>query len=593
MTAHDGGSSLVAARRLRRGLAAPQTLADLIRAPYAEDPAAEAVRFCHHSAEPESLTWEGIWHSACVQLARLQAAGIEPGDRVLILLPTGPEFISTFFGVVLAGGIPVPAAPPGSLNGAGFAAHAERIGNISADCQAAAAIALPAVLEALKARLTPANPRIALLTPGPAAGDAPAAAIAHEPCPTDLALLQYTSGSTSQPKGVELTHRNVLENTAAIVESVWHPGAVGLSWLPLHHDMGLIGTFLAALHGRIPVVLLPSRSFIADPARWLRCISEYRATITVAPNFAFAYCVENVDLNAVADISLDSLRIALNGAEPVDPAAVARFEEKFAPLGLRQGVVLPVYGLAENCLAVTFAEPGLFRIDEVDADRLEQDGRAVPATDGSRRRRFVSVGVPIGHQRVRIADGASRSLPERQVGEILVAGPSVMKGYHRQPRQTAQALRGGWLRTGDLGYLADGRLYVTGRRKDIIIRRGRNYYPQDLEHQVKDIQGIRSDSTVAFSGDGDGRAWIVVVAETRLRDPQARQEAAREIRRRIHDACLFGPDEVLLVRPGTIPRTTSGKVRRQECKRRYLAGELGESEPSASVRAAAGLEERH
>ena len=294
----------------------------------------------------------------------------------------------------------------------------------------------------------------------------------------------------------------------------------------------------------------------------------------MAPNFAFRYCVRAIDLDDIANVRLDCLRIALNGAEPVDPVAVQRFEEKFEPLGLRKGTVCPVYGLAESTLAVTFSEPGPLVLDTVNADRIELDGEAVQAASQDRSRTLVSVGQPVPGLQVRVVDEAGQTLPERHVGEIVVKGASVMKGYYRHPVETDEALRSGWLYTGDLGYQAEGRLYIAGRRKDLIIRHGRNYHPEDIEFQVTRIAGIGERSAVAFSIEREGATVLVVVAETRLRDAETLAATKRNVCLQVHHAFLFGPDEVRFVKPGTIPRTTSGKVRRQETKRRYLNGEF-------------------
>jgi acyl-CoA synthetase (AMP-forming)/AMP-acid ligase II len=560
----------------------PGNLADLLRLPAAIDPEGVALHYIHHGAPRESLTWRELWRRAGTEAARLSDAGVGAGDRVMLVLPSPPDFVAAFFGAARLGAVPVPVAPLAPRNSAARAAQSDRLSAIAADCHAAAVIAQPEVCDSLARRSAGNRKRIWL---APAAPDTPPAATPPDVArdPDGLALLQYTSGSTSRPKGVELSHRSILANVAAIVERIDHPGAVGLSWLPLHHDMGLIGSLLSPLAGRMPLFLMPPRAFLLSPLRWLSAISEHRVTMTVAPNFAFAYCLENIDPADLEGVRLDSLRIALNGAEPVDPTVVGRFEEKFRPYGLRPGVVTPVYGLAENCLAVTFSDFGAFRLDAVDADRLELTGRALPADPANpagpteiaaRRKSFVSVGRPIGHQEVRIAGRGGKPLPERQVGEILVRGPSVMRAYHRRAQATARALRGGWLHTGDLGYLADGQLYITGRKKDLIIRHGRNYHPQDLESPLRDLPGLRAGGAVAFALEAGPAPRVVVVAETREREPQARAALAREIRRRIHDACLFGPDEVLLVRPGAIPRTTSGKPRRPECRRMYLAAEL-------------------
>lgn len=530
----------------------PSDLVEMIAAPARLSPDLPAVHL-----PPETITWGALWQGATTQAAQLTATGVGRADRVLLPLPTSRAFIEAFFGVLLARAIPVPVAPPAALAGPKLAAWLDLIGRLAADCEPAACLTLPRIGQAMGSGLR-------LLYPAESTSAAPPP---FSPNPDETALLQYTSGSMTQPKGVELSHANILSNAAAVVSAVGTPDAVAVSWLPLYHDMGLIGMLLMALYCRVPVILLPPQTFVKRPIDWLHAISRYRATVTAAPNFAYRFAVQNIAVDDLAAIRLDSLRVILNGAEPVDPEAVEAFYEKFGPAGLRPGVIRPVYGLAESTLAVTFSDAGPCLLDPVAAEDLERDGIAAPAPPGLRSRTFVSVGRPLATQEIRIADPEGRTLAERHVGEVLVRGPSVMKGYFRRPEETASALRDGWLHTGDLGYLAKERLYLTGRSKDLIIRHGRNYYPQDLEAEVARVEGIIPGGVVAFSRE-ECETRVVVVAEIRRRDPEVRAAAARSIRQRCQDAFLFGPDELYLVSPGTLPRTTSGKIRRGSVKER-------------------------
>jgi acyl-CoA synthetase (AMP-forming)/AMP-acid ligase II len=550
-------------------------LVEMIRLPAERYPNLTAIHLCHHGAEPEAISWGELWRAASASASRLRAMGLGKGDRLLLALPTSRAFFENFFGCLLGGMIPVPAAPPTSLKGSKLDGYRDLIGSIALNCGAAGLVCLTRTVSALEERLRAVNERLRIL-----AADAPATDDAFAtndaffapvmPDVSETALLQYTSGSTSRPKGVVLSHANIIANMKAIAETFVTPETICVSWLPLYHDMGLIGTFLASLLCRTPVVIMPPQAFIKQPALWFRAIHEHRATATVAPNFAFAYTVRNIQLEDVRDVSLDSLQVALNGAEPVDLRALEEFYQKFKPLCLRDGVVRPVYGLAESTLAVTFSDPGWHVVDEVDAGRLETEARAVPAAEGVRRLRIVSVGRPIQTQEIKIVDACGTALPERCIGEVLVRGPSVMSGYFNLPAETAEALRDGWLHTGDLGYMADGRLYLTGRSKDLIIRYGKNYFPQDIEAEVTSIAGIIKGGAAAFGLDGDEGNAVVVIAETRQRDAQAQAEIVRQICERCHDAFSFSPDRVLLVAPGAIPRTTSGKVRRRECRRMFL-----------------------
>jgi acyl-CoA synthetase (AMP-forming)/AMP-acid ligase II len=544
-------------------------LVEMIALPAERYPNITAIHLCHHGGEAETIKWGELWRAASACAARFSMMGLCKGDRVMLILPTSRAFFENFFGCLLAGMIPVPAAPPTSLKGSKLDSYRDLISSIALNSSASCLVGFERTINALEERLRGENSRLKKLLADTAA---PADAFFEPATPdvSDTALLQYTSGSTSQPKGVVLSHANIIANMKAIAQTFVTPETICVSWLPLYHDMGLIGTFLASLLCRTPVVIMPPQAFIKQPALWFRAIFEHGATATVAPNFAFAYTVRNIQLEDVADVSLDSLTVALNGAEPVDLRALEDFYQKFKALGLRDGVVRPVYGLAESTLAVTFSDPGWHVVDEVDAELLESEGRAIAAAGAVRRLSIVSVGRPISTQEIKVVNALGEALPERRVGEILVRGPSVMKGYFNLPAETAEALRGGWLHTGDLGYLADGRLYLTGRSKDLIIRYGKNYFPQDIESQATSIAGIIKGGATAFSLDGEERNFVVIVAETRQRDAGAQAELVRQICERCHDAFSFSPDEVRLVSPGAIPRTTSGKVRRRECRRMFL-----------------------
>jgi acyl-CoA synthetase (AMP-forming)/AMP-acid ligase II len=552
----------------------PSTLLEMIAAPAASHPGVAPLWFSYDGRTSEPHTWGALWDASIAagcRLSQLLGAAREP---VLIAAPTSPAFFHAFFGVLAAGGVPVPIATPPSMNVSRLDWYQDLVARIAADAGARMLLTTSRYTPVLESCMSAAAPSLRILTidggtPEPASGWRPAA-----PLPQNLAFLQYTSGSTSNPKGVELTHANVVANMGLIGNAITAPDSVGVSWLPLYHDMGLIGAGLGALYTRVPMLLMPTTVFVKDPASWLRAISAFGATITLAPNFAFQHAVRYVNVDELASgTSLRTLATALNGAEPVDAGAVEAFEEKFAAIGLRRGTVRPVYGLAESSLAVTFSDAGEFVVDVVDADALEQEAIARPPAAASRTRRFVSVGRPLPTQELRVVDADDRPLPERHVGEVIVRGPSVMRGYYGRPADTAAALRNGFLHTGDLGYLFGGRLYLTGRSRDLIIRYGRNYYPADIEAVAGRI-GSGRGASVAFSVDGDGDTRIVIVAETRVRDAAQLGELERGIKEACHAAFLFGPDEVRLVPLGTVPRTTSGKVRRDECRRLYQAAAL-------------------
>jgi len=566
------------------------TLLQMVAVPAAREPDVPALSFSRDGIQREALTWGMLWRGALVVAERLRERGLEPGSPAIVAIGTSPTFFTAFFGILAAGGVPVPIAPPASRRPSRLEWYAGMLAGIATDAGARQVV----TSSDLEATLTECARRVNLpLAVVPADGISSVETrlrprgTEYAPRPSDLALLQYTSGSTGDPRGVALTHRNVIANLGLIADAIVTPVSSAVSWLPLHHDMGLLGGALTALFTRRPALLLPPQAFARAPSVWLRAIGAFRPTITLAPNFAFAYTVRSVTDSDVADISLDSLRTVLNGAEPVDAAAIDAFETAFAGRGLARGIVRPVYGLAETALAVTFADEGRRVMEQVDADVLERDGRASPhppANSGGdtiarrRTRCLVSVGRPLPTQQVRIVDRDDAEQPDRTVGEVVVRGPSVMAGYYNRPELTAATLRGGWLHTGDLGYLADGRLFLTGRLKDLIIRHGRNYDPADVESIAARAADGGTGTAAAFAADSATGPRVVVVVETRLRDAEALRALTRRIREACHDALLFGPDDLRLVPRGTIPRTTSGKVRRGECRRLYLEDAL----PSAT-----------
>lgn len=564
--------------------ASVRTLVDMIRTPARECPGAIALGFLDDQARSTDVTYGELYARSLAVAAWLRGHAIAPGDRVLLIYATGHDFVFSFFGTLLAGAVPVPFAPPFGL--AKIAAYLP---------------GFEAVVENSGSRCCLTTSRLALLLRGARhARSAPLDVVAFQPtecapapqfaevdaAPADLAFLQYTSGSTSQPKGVMLTHRNLIANVAAFTGAVDVDSRdVLVSWLPLFHDMGLIGMLMGALYARAPLYLIAPELFIKRPALWLTSITRWGATLTCAPNFAFHYCVKHIADEALTAFNLGTLRAVLNGAEPVDLDALTGFARKFARAGLREDVILPVYGLAESSLAVSFPALGRVATETVDLDHLERHGEARGPEGAARRKTFVSVGKPIASQQIQIWDDANFPLGERWVGEIVVRGPSVMQGYYGNAPATAAALTHGWLHTGDHGYISAGNLYITGRKKDLIIRRGRNYVPQDIEAVAGSVAGVRKGRVVAFGIAGDdSETEIAIVCETRVAGAEARGELARQIKLAVARSFPFSPSDVKLVAPGAIPRTSSGKVRRQPCKASYLQGTLDRRrEPAIAV----------
>jgi len=524
---------------------------------------------------------EELTHSALLRAGQsvaldLLAHGVAHGDRVALMLPTAPGYFTSYVGVLLAGAVPVPIYPP--TRPSQLEDHLRRQVRVLDN---AAAVALVTVPEARSlARLLRAQvPSLAhvlvaseLSASGPEGARVPALA-------SDVALLQYTSGSTGTPKGVVLTHANLLANIRAMGRAAQvSPEDVFVSWLPLYHDMGLIGAWFTSLYFGIPLVVMPPTAFLARPARWLWAIRDHRGTLSGGPNFAYELCRRATDAE-LEGLDLSSWRIAFNGAEPVSARTVTAFADRFARYGLRREAITPVYGLAECSVCLTF--PPLGRgpvIDRVSRDPLLRSGDAVRAeVDDSDVQEFVGCGRPLAGHGIRVVDAAGHELGERQEGRIEFQGPSATSGYYRNPGATAALIRGDWLDTGDLGYVAAGDLFVTGRVKDLIIRAGRNIHPEELEEAVGNITGIRKGCVAAFASPDKvtGTERLVVLAETHETSPEARAALHERINAVAVDLLGGPPDDIVLAVPRTVLKTSSGKIRRSASRTLYEQGAIG------------------
>jgi fatty-acyl-CoA synthase len=502
----------------------------------------------------------------------LRSAGFQRGDLVGLVLPEAEQFLTTLFGASMAGLIPASIYPPSTTSD--LPRYFELTAAILRASGARAVVTSRALAPSFEDVRT-LCPALSLILCADSL-DGPDTEPDRLPSVSDIAFVQFTSGSTSSPKGVALSHANVSAN----IDAFLGPSAVaassadiGVSWLPLNHDMGLVGMALGALYTGRTCVLLPPEMFVRRPVEWLRAITRHRATVSFAPNFAYDLCVRRVkDLDG---LDLSSWRIAGCGAEPIHPPTLAAFAEKFGPAGFRDTSFLPCYGLAEHVLAATFPPRGRRpRTERVSAEALNGQRVAVPHGGTGASVALVSCGSALPGHRLKIVGEDGRPVGERHVGEILLAGPSVMLGYYQQDALTAQTIRDGWLHTGDLGYLSGGELFVCGRAKDLIIVNGRKYHPQDLEWAVDALGGVRRGRVVAFGATERGQADRVVIVV----EPSGTVSSdllVDTIRREIRD--LFGlyVDEIAVVRSGTVGRTTSGKVQRAATKARYESGELG------------------
>jgi 1-acyl-sn-glycerol-3-phosphate acyltransferase len=530
----------------------------------------------------EDLTYGDLRHEAAEVAGGLRQRRVPVGASVAIMLPTGREYFLAFFGALLAGCVPVPIYPPGRPSG--LEDHLRRHVGVLDNAQAATLVTVPEARPL--ARLV--APQIPTLQHVVTVGELRSAARSLSR-PTvagsDTALLQYTSGSTGDPKGVVLSHANLLANIRATRQAAQLEDTdVFVSWLPLYHDMGLIGSWLLSLYAGIPFVVMSPMLFLTRPSRWLQAISDHGGTVSGGPNFAYELCVRRVEDRDLAGIDLSSWRIAFNGAEPVSPDTVTRFIDRFAPHGFDPGAVTPVYGLAECTVALTTPPLGRGpRIDTVSREPLARSGRAVPAAPGRTSTvRFVACGRPLPEHELRIVDEAGDPVGERREGRVEFRGPSATSGYLRNPDATRRLFRDGWLDTGDLGYLADGELYPTGRVKDVIIRAGRNLHPSDLEEVVGSVPAVRTGCVAAFASTdpATGTERLVVLAETRLDDAHELDDLRRAVLAAATDLVGVPPDEVVLVPPGTVPKTSSGKIRRAAARERYEHGAL-EGSPRA------------
>jgi len=497
----------------------------------------------------------------------LRARGLATGDRVALVVAEVGGFIRAFFGIAAAGLVPVPLFPPAQAGDVPTFSRQSR--HILAASRAGAVITTDDIAPLLDLHALDRVP-LALTIDGLSSGpplDRPIAVPSGSP-----ALLQFTSGSTAAPKGVVLTHANVRANASAIAEAIGvRPTDVGISWLPLYHDMGLIGMLLTAVYAPADVVIMSPVLFLKRPTAWLDAISTYRGTVSFAPNFAFELCLRRVKPSQIDALDLSSWRIAGCGAEPVRADTLQAFADRFGRAGFNPGSFAPSYGLAEHSLAVALGRG--VRVDAVDARRLVNDSIAVPSRWAAPTVRIVGCGQPFPGHEVRIVDEVGSILPERHVGQIIARGPSVMAGYFDNPEATAEALRDGWLHTGDLGYIAGTELFVCGRTKDLIIRQGRKYHPPDLESAIADVQGVRPTGVVVF-GISRLEEADEVVAVLEARASSAASGLVDHVRRRVRETAGLELDHVIVTPPGTIPRTTSGKVRRSETRARFQAGTL-------------------
>ncbi len=523
------------------------------------------------------ISYARLKAGAAAVAAGLQGHGLEARQTVAIMLATSPEYFYTYFGILLAGGIPVPIYPPARLSQ--IEEHVRRHAGILANAQAAILVTVPEAMAV--ARLLEANvPGLRRVVTAAELSRERGGQVRVPVNAEDIAFIQYTSGSTGNPKGVVLTHANLLANIRAIGEAVQVTSRdVFVSWLPLYHDMGLISTWLASLYFGNPLVVMSPLAFLAGPERWLWAIHRYRGTLTAAPNFAYELCLKRLGDEQLHGLDLSSVRLMGNGSEMVSPDTIERFTARFSKYGFSPQAMAPVYGLAESTVGLLC--PPMGRGPLVDVIRREPFGlhrKALPApSDDSNPLRFVSCGRPLPGHEARIVDETGLEVGERVEGRLEFKGPSATRGYYRNPEETARLFHGAWLDTGDRAYVAEGDIYVTGRVKDIIIRGGRNIYPHELEEAVGALAGVRKGCATVFGSPDpqSGTERLVVLAETRETDAAMRDALREAIFHAVVDALGEPPDEVVLAPPHTVLKTSSGKLRRSASRELYEAGLVG------------------
>jgi len=535
------------------------------------------VHLLDESGGSAQLTYGALYEGARRVAGGIQQRGLAPGESVAIMLPTGLEYLQAFFGVLLAGGVPVPIYPPARISQ--LEDHLRRHARILDNARArrlvtfrpalAVSRLLSAQIEALHGVLDVDE----LVRSSPPERE-------WSPASADVALLQYTSGSTGSPKGVVLTHANLLASLDAMHQALEIDGDdVFVSWLPLYHDMGLIGAWLGSLYYAMPLVLMSPLVFLARPVRWLEAIHRYRATLSGGPNFAYEMCRRRISDAELEGLDLGSWRVAFNGAEPVSPETQEGFATRFAPLSFDPKALTPVYGLAEAALGVAFTPVGRGpRYDRVERESVQQNGFAkVAEAPGAAVVSFVGTGFPIPGFEVRTVDDGGRETAERRVGRIQFRGPSTTSGYLRNPEASRLLFDDDWLESGDLGYVAGGELFITGRVKDLIIRGGRNVYPYELEQAAGEVAGVRRGCVAVFGCEDreSGTERLVVVAETREKSPEAREAIATAIEEAAIRHLGSPPDEVRLVPPYTVLKTSSGKIRRRAVRELFEQERLG------------------
>jgi acyl carrier protein len=534
--------------------------------------------FMYEEDKEYPISYKALWDSALGYAARLWQAGLQPGQMVAIMLPTSKEYLYSFYGVLLAGGVPVPLYPPARLTT--IEDHMTRHVSILKSAGPTIMITIPEAKPLAWLLRAQVESLRTIMVPEELSGPSDKQFVPFHCQPGDMGFLQYTSGSTGNPKGVVLSHANLMANVRAMGAAVnANPTDVFVSWLPLYHDLGLIGANFASLVLGFPTVLMSPLSFLSRPASWMRAIHRHRGTMSGGPNFSFELCLRRIADEDMEGIDLSSWRFAFNAAEPVSPDTIVEFEKRFAKWGLRKNCLSPSYGLAESSVGVAITVPGTpWRADHLDRAHFTRTGQAVDAKpDDPSPLIVIGCGTPIPGHDIRVVDAAGMELPDRQEGHLQFRGPSSTTGYYRNPEATKSLFAGEWVNTGDRAYLSEGTLYITGREKDIIIRGGRNISPYELEQAVGDLAGVRRGCVAVFGSKdaATGTERVVVLAEMRDSDRSRHDDLKRMINELAVGLIGAPADDIVLAPPSTVPKTSSGKIRRNAAREYYERGPAG------------------
>jgi acyl carrier protein len=548
-----------------------QTLVEVLFWHVKEHPDRPHIQLYEDDGKGEVITYFQLKKRALKVAFGLQKLGLKPAQAVAIMLPTSADYFYSFFGILMAGGIPVPIYPPARPSQ--LEEHMQRHTKILNNCEAGILVTVPQAKQVAKILKSYAQDleEIVTVTELSASKNFATLPLLHA---DDTAFIQYTSGSTGDPKGVVLTHANLLTNIRSMGQVVNATSKdVFISWLPLYHDMGLIGAWFGSLYHASFFIVMSPLSFLAKPQRWLWAIHQYGGTLSASPNFGYEYCLHRLKDVDLTGLDLSTWRAAFNGAEAVSPLTIKNFSEHFKAYNFNPKAMTPVYGLAESSVGLTF--PPMLRgplIDSIERDTFMKNKKADPIKSKDELAlHFVSSGLPLPRHQIRVVGPTGHELPERHEGELQFCGPSSTSGYYQNTKKNEELFEKSWLNTGDRAYISNGELFLTGRVKDIIIRAGRNIYPDEVEKAIGNIEGIRKGCVAVFGTLDKKTATerLIVLAETKVQDRQIRESLQKQINILATDLIGGPPDEIVLAQQGAVLKTSSGKIRRAASRDLY------------------------